>query len=144
MKINFFLFLLCFCLVSFSQVEAQGSPYIFNPAEQVSVLASSGLNVRSQTDPSATVLGSLAYGSKVTIVKCSFISLSMTDFGGYPLDDYWYEIEYKGKKGFVYGAYLTRFPPPSRRESEVSDLERYVTDNFQQIASIPLYHRKRE
>lgn len=70
----------------------------------------SGLNMRDSSYSGSNILEALPYGSRLTIVKRSYQMLSLKDFGGYEISDHWYEVEFNGKGGFVFGGYLSRFP----------------------------------
>lgn len=81
-----------------------------------------GLNIRDKPSPTGKVLGKLKYGESLDI------DLRKTEFSNYyeelflvgELEDMsadinfsgsWYYIDYEGTKGYIFGGYLSRYPP---------------------------------
>ncbi|MCI4670958.1 MAG: SH3 domain-containing protein [Bacteroidia bacterium] len=106
----------------------------FTPKEEsneVYVHALSGLNMRASANPSALKILSIPYGEKVRIKQISSEILELKDFGGYPVIDNWYEVEYKGRSGFVFGAYLSDFPPVTTSElGQPIGMYKYLRQHF--------------
>lgn len=106
MKKLFFLLLL---LPAFA--SAQESSAYYREGDQVFVHAPNGLNMRTKAEASAAKIATLPYGTKVKVLSKDYSQLEIKDFGGFPIHDIWYKVDYQGKKGYVFGGYISRFPP---------------------------------
>ena len=111
---------------------ASGSSYIESTSETMYVTAGS-LNVRMSYSSDSTVIGTLSYGDKVTVV-----GRVVTD-GVY---NGWYQVSFYGGSGFVYSAYLSYSPQGS--SSGGSYYTVYVSSSYLALRSAPYYDASNE
>lgn len=92
------------------------------PEEVLYVLASSGLNLRTTSDPKSKVLTNMPYGSSVNKRSKSNHGPTLTVEN---LEGHMIEVEFEGQIGFAFSGFLSPIPPP---EGTPTDKYQYVRD----------------
>ena len=106
---GFFLLIIPF-LVNGNQVGITND----NPDGIYYVIAPSGLNLRVSSDAKSAKIGHIPYGEALELASPSFdISLEIDQILGGMAD-----VNYKGKRGYVFDGYLSRFPASKEIETE--------------------------
>ncbi len=80
------------------------------PAQQTYFAAAkNGLSVREQPGTAAKVLGKIAYGTKLELLKdtATLIKIATEGFTGY-----WWKIKYNNQVGYIVSTYVLPAPPP--------------------------------
>ena len=92
------------------------------------VLAESGLNMRSEPNLKSKVIAKIPYGESVTDPDYTDEGNyeGIEDFPGYHIYDYWIKCNYKGKVGYVFKGYLSRYRVPKADEG----MQEYLTRLF--------------
>jgi uncharacterized protein YgiM (DUF1202 family) len=96
-------------------------------SNQVGTVVGDKVNVRSQMDLNSNVLYRLNIGDKCKIIK-ELPEVSIGSLGTYP----WYEIDYNGQKGFIFGKFLS-VPSTVTHKSKIWALVIGVSDYSSQM-----------
>ena len=99
--------LMCFVLIVFlSQVSWANNP----EPKSLSVIAFSGLKIRSTPSIDGRVLDVVAFGEKVTVLEESELSETIEWIRGN-----WIKVSYHNIEGFVFDGFFDRLPYPNIR-----------------------------
>ncbi|HMO62343.1 MAG TPA: SH3 domain-containing protein [Ferruginibacter sp.] len=81
--------------------------------------AKSGLSVREQPGTGSKVLGKIAYGTQLQLVKdtAALITIATEGFTGY-----WWKIKYNNRQGYIVSTYVLPAPPP---KAGIKTVEQY-------------------
>ena len=69
-----------------------------NNPKYLNVLASSGLNMRSQPDARSRIITNVPFGKKVEVQEKTKTQLK----SGW-IKDNWYRVKYRGREGYIFG-----------------------------------------
>jgi|GEM_PF-2327886 len=86
--------------------------FIFDVNKPSYVSAASGLKLREKPSVYSTTIETIPYGTKVTVKEKGAIEILDGTRGQ------WCRIEWKGKKGWVFGAYLTDKEPDANKYND--------------------------
>jgi hypothetical protein len=90
-----------------------------SPGDSLYVHAPNGLNLRDRPGlDQSTIKTNLPYGTQVAVRGYDPTPHLVKDFGGYPIRAGWYQVEANHQVGWVFGGYLSRFPPPAPKLDE--------------------------
>lgn len=81
----------------------------------IGVVTENGIRVRADKNTSSQVLGNLYNGEKVTIYERSKEKEKIQE-----MEAYWYKIDYKGKKAWLYGHYFIAEEPVENLKGKVT------------------------
>lgn len=92
------------------------------PAQNLYVLAPSGLNLRETGSPGSTKLTKVPYGGKVKLIEESYTGDLLVDNipGGMA------QVSYKGQTGYIFDGYLSKFSAPSPQPKDEENLNNYA------------------
>ena len=101
----------------------------FKENENVYVWATSGLNMRALSDAKSPKMGTIPYGTKITVlpdigVKVPF---EVEEFKGFVVKGYWLLVKYGDTEGFVFDGFLSRLPAPKHAKN---GLKTYLDNNL--------------
>jgi len=134
MSIPLRIFIACLLGILSPLLYGQSSE-IYYPDTRVYVHAYSGLNMRSGPSGADAKISKLRYGTRIKILECAWKFAEVKDFGGYTIGDYWYKVEYQGQMGYVFGGYVSRFPPV---ENTHLILQTYLQESFAVVDTLVL------
>jgi Bacterial SH3 domain len=117
----------------------------YKPGDTLWVWAKNGLNIRSEPNASSSVLGKIENGNKVIMLDYpeKGVSFSIEEIKKtvvedpetgkkrqihFNLDGYWAKIQYGSQVGFVFDAFLSRFPTILNRQYETKTDEDFHVD----------------
>ncbi|MCG3165998.1 MAG: hypothetical protein POELPBGB_01773 [Bacteroidia bacterium] len=119
--------LILFVILSTLSVSAQ---------DTLTVMAKSGVFLRSKADVKSTSLEKITYGEKVVTVLDTFNSegFVIEEIKDFFVSGRMIRVNYKGTEGYVFSGFLTKFPMPAsnKTEARMHDLY-YLQTNFTSI-----------
>jgi Bacterial SH3 domain len=82
----------------------------YKAGDQLTVLAKSGLTLRSAAESKAKKKSNLPYGTVVTVLKEGYktVKHSSTEFKGYTINGYWVKVKAGDEEGWVFDGYLSK------------------------------------
>jgi hypothetical protein len=116
--LGWILFLLIVLSTGVSVLHAQKTP---ESASTRFVLAAGGLKLRESASQNGKLIQLIPYGESVNLIDTTSEALTIDGFSGH-----WAEVDYKGKKGFLFDGFLIRMKAPLKGET----LQKYATRNF--------------
>ena len=102
--------------VETTSVENTDKPAVVEKRTPMHVTTPDGLNVRGEPSTSGEKLFTLKYKTRVYAKEPEEIHKAVID----GFNDYWREIEYNGKSGWVFGAYLDTLKPMFFEDKTIS------------------------
>lgn len=93
--------------------------------ENYYVLIKSGLSLRKKPSINSKKIGTLKYNSQIKIIKETEKISTFEE-----IEDNWVEINYKGKKGYIFSGYLSRVKGPNYN---IRSLKKYADSTFKRV-----------
>jgi hypothetical protein len=127
MKSRIVLFSLCL-LLSISSIWAIGS---YKAGDKLTVLAKSGLSLRSNPNSQGKKKSTLPFGTVVTVEAEGLKATphQVEEFKGYSIKGYWVKVKANGEEGWVFDGYLSHLKViPASQEAKGVSADRDMFD----------------
>ncbi|MCX7998684.1 MAG: SH3 domain-containing protein, partial [Leptospiraceae bacterium] len=89
---------------------------IFSSNHRYYVYPKSGLNLRSQPSIGSKSIGLLSRGAEIKVLEKTNQAFSADG-----ISSNWWKVEVKGKTGYLFAGYVSRYPPPKKACSSIVD-----------------------
>ncbi|MBI5206377.1 MAG: SH3 domain-containing protein [Candidatus Firestonebacteria bacterium] len=91
----------------------------------IGLVTENGIRVRQDKTISSKVIGNVFKGEKITIYERSKEKEKIQE-----MEDYWYKIDYKGEKGWLYGYFFIAEEPVENLKAKVTSNNVHVRKDF--------------
>lgn len=91
----------------------------FEEGQQLTVMAPSGLSLRTAPTINSRVLDIIPYGSEIKVIKNTFEDNPFDKFDW--VEGTWIKVNFEGQEGFVFDGFISKLPMPNLQFEKVED-----------------------